>query len=96
MKRYTVVWDPDLQLDFIRTWIGANSALRLSLTGASNWVDQNLVLNPERQGRASPIDPTHRSLLVPQTGDYAIVVHYQVSAADRQVEVLSFQHSPQK
>ena len=93
MNRYTVVWDPDLQVDFIRTWTAADSALRSALTRASDWVDQNLALDPERLGRPSPVDPTHRSLLIPKTGDYSIVVHYQILAEDRQVEVLSFQHS---
>ena len=85
MTRYTV-----------RTWTAANSALRSALTRASNWVDHNLAVDPERQGRASAVDPAHRSLLVPETGEYAIVVHYQVLAQDRQVEVLFLQHAPNK
>lgn len=96
MNRFTVVWDPDLQSDFIREWIAADSTLRAALTRASHWVDQNLGVEPEKRGRQSAVDPTYRSLLVPETGEYSIVVLYQVIVEDRQVEVLAFQHTPNK
>ncbi len=96
MNRFTVVWDPDLLADFIREWIAAGSPLRAALTHASNWVDQNLGVEPEKLGRPSAVDPSYRSLLIPETGDYSIVVLYQVLKEDRRVELLTFQHTVSK
>ena len=92
MKRYTVVWDPELQLDFTRYWSQSDSPLRAALTHASNWIDKNLAVDPETQGRPSAVDPTCRTFLVPDTGAYSIVVLYRVLPEDRQVEVLEIQH----
>ena len=92
MNRYTVVWDPELESDFIGYWIQADTSLRAALTHASNWIDTNLAVNPETQGRTSAVDATCRSLLVPDTGAFSIFVLYRVIPEDRQVEVLDIQH----
>lgn len=92
MIRFTVVWERELQADFMRTWIDADSPLRASLTHASNWIDRNLCTDPERQGRASAVDPTCRAIHVPETGDFSIVVLYRVRREDRQVDVVAFRH----
>ena len=88
MRRYTVVWDPDLEADFIRVWTAADSALRAALTHASNWADQHLWLDPDKQGRPSRVDPTWRTVVIPNS---SIVVTFRVISEHRQVEVLGFQ-----
>jgi hypothetical protein len=43
MIRFTVVSEPDLLAEFIRTWTNADSALRAALTRAGDWADLNLL-----------------------------------------------------
>lgn len=96
MIRFTVVWEPDLYADFIRSWTDADSSLRAALTHASDWIDSNLCTNPEGQGRLSEIDPTCRTIHVPDTGQFSIVALYRVRHEDRQVDIVSLQHTLKK
>ena len=96
MIRFTVVWEWELQADFIRTWIDADSRLRAALTQASNWIDRNLCTDPERLGRPSAVDPTCRAIHVPDAGDFSIVALYRVRHEDRQVDIVAFRHGLKK
>ena len=94
MIRFTVVWEPDFYDEFIRSWIDADSSLRAALTRASDWIDSNLCSNPEVQGRPSEFDPTCRTIKVPNTEPFSIVALYRVRHEDRQVDIVSLQHTP--
>ena len=73
MTRYTVLWDQDVESQFIRAWVASDSSTRGVLTEVANWVDSSLAADPEQQGR--PLDALDaRMALVPLTSSAARVV----------------------
>lgn len=99
MTRYTVVWDKDVESDFIQLWMTSDSETRAILTEAADWIDRHLCTDPERQGeprhdmpvRILPVPtspPTFRHLVTPSSPPRRVSVVYQVVAADRLVRVL--------
>jgi hypothetical protein len=88
MKRFTVVWDNDLESDFIRFWTEADSGLRALLTHASDWLDIRLSQAPESLGQAVEGE-SYRILIVPGTQPQSLEVVYQVLPDDRLVRILS-------
>jgi hypothetical protein len=53
MTRYTVVWDPDVEVPFIGYWVAGDSQTRATLTEIANWVDANLAEDPDKIRTAS-------------------------------------------
>jgi hypothetical protein len=85
MSRYTVVWDADLEDQFIDFWARGNSETRAILTAVANWVDANLSIDPERKGQVEP--DGLRVVKVP-TIAATITVVFEVFADDRMTRVL--------
>jgi hypothetical protein len=52
MTRYTVVWDREVESQFINDWIDGDSHTRSVLTAIANWIDATLAEDPESKGRA--------------------------------------------
>ena len=88
MTRFTVVWDSDLEADFVRFWTGAGSDLRALLTHASNWLDDRLSHAPASLGQVVEGEP-YRIMIVPGTQSPRVEVVYQVLPEDRLVRILS-------
>ncbi|MCH8839580.1 MAG: hypothetical protein IH831_02670 [Planctomycetes bacterium] len=88
MTRYTVLWDEDVQSQYIQAWIAGDFVTREVLTEIANWVDKNLVEDPDREGFARP-DLSARIAVVPLASSSARVsVTFQVFPEDRQVRVV--------
>ena len=64
MTRYTVLWDPDIESQFIQAWVLGDASTRKILTEVANWVDLNLAEDPESKGIARA-DLGMRILAVP-------------------------------
>ena len=89
MSRYTVVWDKDVEYQFIAAWTAGDSQMRATLTEIANWVDENLAEFPEQKGRDRP-DLAARILAVPVSNSTArVAVTYQILPDDRKVQVVS-------
>ncbi|MBW3598040.1 MAG: hypothetical protein KY475_12275 [Planctomycetes bacterium] len=88
MTQFTVVWDSDLEAEFIRFWTDAGSHLRALLTHASNWLDERLSQAPESLGQIVEGEP-YRVIIVPGTQSPRVEVIYQVLPEDRLVRILS-------
>jgi hypothetical protein len=52
MTRYTVVWDEQVESQFLRAWLRGDSHLRSILTDIANWIDRELAVDPEQKGLA--------------------------------------------
>ena len=89
MTRYTVEWDPDVQADFIDRWVEADSPTRSIFTAAANWVDRELVVDPETKGKYRP-DVDARIVDVPVEGNVLVAVTFHVHPEDRLVRVVRF------
>jgi hypothetical protein len=88
MIRFTVVWDPDVQLAFTNAWLASDSKTRRILTDIANWMDTYLAENADVKGRPLP-QLSARTIDVPLSSSRARVsVTYQVSPDDRQVRVI--------
>jgi hypothetical protein len=88
MTRYTVVWDEQVESQFLRAWLRGDSNLRSILTGIANWVDEQLAVDPERKGLAVD-EPDTRVLAVPiSTSQAHVSVTFQILPEDRQVRVV--------
>lgn len=86
--RYTVVWDAEVESQFISGWLAGDSQMRTILTEIANWVDKNLADDPDQQGQPRS-DLSARILAVPVSGTPARVsVTYQDLPNDRQVHVV--------
>ena len=88
MTRFTVVWDSDLEAEFIRFWTDADSNLRALLTHASNWLDDRLSHAPESLGQSVEGEP-YRIVIVPGTQSPRVEIIYLVLPEDRLVRILS-------
>ena len=86
MTRYTVLWDSQIEAEFVRLWVDSDSTMRAALTEVARSIDRNLALDPENKGlwRA---DLGVRVLVVPAADKKCSVV-FQVLPEDRQVRVL--------
>lgn len=88
MTRYTVVWDPGVELPFISYWTAGDSRMRASLTEIANWVDANLAEDPDTKGQPDP-EPSIRVIAVPVLSSEARVsVAYQIFKDDLQVRII--------
>jgi len=88
MIRYTVLWDAEVETQFTNAWINGAGPVRAALTEIANWIDQNLVENPDQKGQQRN-DLEARVLAVPHSSSFArVAVTYQVSLKDRQVRVV--------
>jgi|GEM_PF-3680905 len=88
MTRYTVLWDEDVQSHYIQAWSAGDSDTREVLTEIADWVDKNLIEDPDRRGFARP-DLSVRIAVVPLASFAARVsVTFQVLSEDRQVRVV--------
>jgi hypothetical protein len=87
MSRYTVVWDPDLESEYIEQWADADSTFRSLLTHVSDWLDVNLRDAPEKVG--VDFDGTlKRVVVIPGTGTYIFEAAFTIVPDDRQVRVI--------
>ena len=88
MTRYTVLWNRDVESQFISAWVAGDSRIRAILTEIANWVDKNLAECPDEKGQPRS-DLSVRILAVPISNSPARVsVTYQVLHDDRQVRVV--------
>ena len=88
MTRYTVLWDENVQSQYIQAWSAGDSDSREVLTEIANWVDKNLAEDPDRRGFARP-DLLARIAVVPLASSAARVsVTFQVLPEDRHVRVV--------
>ena len=51
MSRYTILWDPLVEEQFIDKWISSDSQTRRRLTEIATWVDANLNTDPLSKGK---------------------------------------------
>jgi hypothetical protein len=89
MPKFTVVWDGDLEADFIQAWTDADSETRDLLTYASNWADKGLSRTPESLGHAVEGE-TYRIVIAPGSLSRSVEIIFEVLAADALVRVLNF------
>jgi hypothetical protein len=88
MTRYTVVWDPEVEAQFINAWIAGDSTIRAILTEIANWLDSQLAKDPESQGQLRS-DLQARIIIVPLANSSGRVsATYQVLPDDRQVRIV--------
>jgi hypothetical protein len=88
MTRYTVVWDADVESQFVSAWISGDTRTRSILTEIANSVDNSLSEDPDQKGQPRS-DLGARILAVPIAGTTARVsVAYQVRPDDRQARVI--------
>jgi hypothetical protein len=88
MIRYTVVWDPDVESQFISDWIDASSSVRAMLTEIANWMDTMLAEDPDRKGVVRD-DLAARVLTVAAANSSArVAVTYRASPDDRLVRIV--------
>jgi hypothetical protein len=88
MIRYTVVWDTDVELAFMNSWIAGDSQLRSTLTEIANSVDRELAVSPDIKGRPRP-ELSARIVDVPLSDSSALVsATYHVLPDDRLVRVI--------
>jgi len=88
MKRYTVIWDKDVEDPFVNAWIAGDSQMRATLAEIANWVDKTLAQEPDTKGQLRP-DQSVRVLVVPVSSSSARVsVVYQILHDDRLVRVV--------
>jgi hypothetical protein len=88
MTRYTVIWDEDVETDFINYWMAGDTVTRMLLTEAANWIDCNLAENPETKGQLRP-DLGARIIAVPLSVFTArVAATYEISPDDRLVRVI--------
>jgi hypothetical protein len=88
MTRFTVVWDRQVESQFINDWIDGDSQTRSILTAIANWIDATLAEDPELKGRAYA-GSWARILVVPLgPPSIRITVAYDVIPEDRQVRVI--------
>jgi hypothetical protein len=88
MIRYTVVWDPDVESQFISDWIDASSSVRAMLTEIANWMDTMLAEDPDRKGVVRD-DLAARVLTVAAANSSArVAVTYRVFRDDRLVRIV--------
>jgi len=88
MTRYTVLWDADIEVQFVSAWLAGDSRTRATLTEIANWVDKNLAEDPNQKGQPRH-DLSARILAVPTASSAARVsVIFQVLSEDRQVRVV--------
>jgi hypothetical protein len=85
MTVYTVVWDPDLESDFIDRWINSDSRTRSLLTDVANWIDVTLRLDPQLKGREKA--DGYRVMAIPISGARASVA-FKVDPGNREVVVM--------
>jgi hypothetical protein len=85
MTKYTVLWDADLERDFIDSWARSDSRTRAVLTEIANRVDALLSVSPQSKGikEAESI-----RLLDLTTAAAKASVAYQVLDKHRQVRVI--------
>jgi hypothetical protein len=91
MPKFTVVWDGDLEADFILAWTNADSETRALLTYASNWADKGLSRRPESWGQ--PVEgEAYRIVIVPgaTSTSRSVEIIFEVFAADALVRILNF------
>lgn len=80
---YTVVWDPELQEDFARQWILANSERRAFLTRLGHLIDSTLATAPESVGR-----PWRQEMIwAPPTLSPKVGIVFKIFSADRIVKI---------
>ena len=88
MTRYTVLWDEDVQSQYIQAWVAGDSDTREVLTEIANWVDKNLAEDSDCKGFTRPAISA-RIAVVPLASSAARVsVTFQVLPEDRQVRVV--------
>lgn len=88
MTRYTVLWDPEVEAVFVDAWTRSGSGVREILTGAANWIDAQLAVDPEVKGRRSTDLDVHLLAVPLSTTAAQIAVAYQVQPEDRVVRVV--------
>ena len=88
MTRFTVVWDVDVESQFINAWTTGNATTRTFLTDIANWVDANLADDPELLGYAWSEPNTYIATVPTQFASARVSVTYQVRAEDRQVRIV--------
>ena len=89
MAKFTVVWDSDLEADFIHVWTNADSETRALLTYASNWADKSLSRMPESLGQ--PVEgEAYRIVIVPGVTSRCVEIIFEVFAADALIRILNF------
>ena len=88
MTRFTVVWDKEVESQFLNTWIAGHAGTRAFLTDVANLVDSSLSDDPIEKGiRLSERDAY--ILVVPVSGVSARVsVTFQVLPNDQLVRVI--------
>jgi hypothetical protein len=88
MKRFTVVWDEDVEAGFINRWIAGDERMRAILSEIANWVDKNLAEDPECKGQVRN-DLNARILAVPLVDSpLRASVSYEVWPDDLRVHVI--------
>ena len=78
MTRYTVLWDQDVESQFIEAWAGSDSATRQALTEVANWVDANLTVDPHLKGIAKADLSVHFTAVPLQSSPARVSVAYQI------------------
>jgi hypothetical protein len=88
MTRFTVVWDRNVEIPFMKAWILGNSQTRAVLSAVANWLDANLAEDPDTKGEPRP-EQSARQIDVPIPGSSShVLATFQVLADDRQVRVV--------
>jgi hypothetical protein len=88
MTRYTVVWDLDVEAQFVAAWVAGDAQIRDFLTEVANWVDTNLAVDPDQKGQSRD-DVGARLLAVPVSTSLArVAVTFRVHPDDRQVRIV--------
>jgi hypothetical protein len=88
MTRYTVVWDPDVEVPFVNAWIAGSTRTRSILSEVANWLDTNLAHDPDNKGEPRSEHPA-RQIAVPISSSSAhISATFRVLSDDRQVRVI--------
>ena len=84
--RFTVVWTPEMQDDFLNHWLNSDSQTRRRLTEISTAVDHYLAEQPLERSKLIPTNPNVRVCTLP--GFFPIVsVIVEIKTEDRLVRV---------
>jgi hypothetical protein len=86
MNRFTVIWDENIQTDFIDAWVKSDSETRTVLSDLANLIDESLSVSPDLKGKPAPEEGVLLVTFV--IGLAAATVFYRLHPEDRAVRII--------
>jgi hypothetical protein len=86
MNRFTVIWDEDVEADFVNRWLESDSPARAALTKLANRIDSALAVDADTLGEPQESEIGTRAVVL-KLPSQEIAVYFKPSVEDRTVRV---------